>query len=100
MFTSISGRSVLVTGGTKGIGHGIVRQMLLAGAKVALTSRTAVRGRPTSVSGAASVNGTAACTGASPVVSARPGESAAAACVTGPRSTIFALAGGLMSSAL
>ena len=30
----------LVTGGTKGIGYGIVRQMLKAGAHVALTSRT------------------------------------------------------------
>jgi NAD(P)-dependent dehydrogenase (short-subunit alcohol dehydrogenase family) len=37
----LTGRVALVTGGTKGIGYGIVRQFLKAGAKVTLTSRTA-----------------------------------------------------------
>jgi NAD(P)-dependent dehydrogenase (short-subunit alcohol dehydrogenase family) len=36
----LSGTTVLVTGATKGIGYGVARQMLQAGANVALTSRT------------------------------------------------------------
>ena len=39
MFTSISGRSVIVTGGTKGIGKGIARVMVRAGANVLITGR-------------------------------------------------------------
>ena len=39
MFTSITGRSVIVTGGTKGIGKGIARVMAKAGADVMITGR-------------------------------------------------------------
>lgn len=39
MFTSIAGRTVVVTGGTKGIGKGIARVMARAGANVLVTGR-------------------------------------------------------------
>ena len=39
MFTSIAGRSVVVTGGSKGIGRGIARVFAAAGAKVLVTGR-------------------------------------------------------------
>jgi 3-oxoacyl-[acyl-carrier protein] reductase len=39
MFTSIAGRSVLVTGGTKGIGKGIARVFAKTGANVVITGR-------------------------------------------------------------
>jgi 3-oxoacyl-[acyl-carrier protein] reductase len=39
MFTSIAGRSVIVTGGTKGIGKGIARVFARAGANVLVTGR-------------------------------------------------------------
>ena len=39
MFSSIAGRSVLVTGGTKGIGKGIARVFAKAGAHVVITGR-------------------------------------------------------------
>lgn len=38
---SLTGKICVVTGGTKGVGHGIVRQLLGAGASVLLTSRSA-----------------------------------------------------------
>jgi 3-oxoacyl-[acyl-carrier protein] reductase len=39
MFTSIAGRTAIVTGGTKGIGKGIARVMARAGANVLVTGR-------------------------------------------------------------
>ncbi len=44
MFTPISGRSVIVTGGTKGIGKGIARVFAEAGANVVITGRNAELG--------------------------------------------------------
>jgi 3-oxoacyl-[acyl-carrier protein] reductase len=44
MFTPITGRSVLVTGGTKGIGKGIATVFASAGANVVITGRDAVVG--------------------------------------------------------
>ncbi len=44
MFTSISGRSVLVTGGTKGIGKGLAAGFAAEGAKVVITGRDAELG--------------------------------------------------------
>ncbi|WFR74418.1 3-oxoacyl-ACP reductase FabG [Prescottella defluvii] len=41
MFTSISGRSVIVTGGSKGIGRGIARVFAKSGADVLITARDA-----------------------------------------------------------
>lgn len=42
MFSSIAGRSVIVTGGTKGIGKGIARVFARAGANVLITGRNEV----------------------------------------------------------
>ena len=44
MFKSIRGRSVLVTGGTKGIGKGIAAGFANAGAQVVITGRDAASG--------------------------------------------------------
>ena len=41
MFTSVAGRSVVVTGGTRGIGKGIARVFARAGANVLVTGRDA-----------------------------------------------------------
>src|ERR1700722_211618 len=41
MFTSIAGRAVVVTGGTRGIGKGIARVFARAGARVLITGRDA-----------------------------------------------------------
>jgi len=47
MFTSISGRSVLVTGGTKGIGKGLAAGFAAEGAQVVITGRDAGLGERT-----------------------------------------------------
>lgn len=40
MFTSLQGRSAIVTGGSKGIGRGIAETFARAGVKVVITGRT------------------------------------------------------------
>lgn len=47
MFSALDGRSVLVTGGTKGIGLGIARAFARAGCKVVITGRDAATGEAT-----------------------------------------------------
>lgn len=47
MFSALDGRSVLVTGGTKGIGLGIAHAFARAGCKVVITGRDAATGEAT-----------------------------------------------------
>ena len=44
MFTPLTGRTVLVTGGTKGIGEGCVRVFVEAGSRVAFCARDGAAG--------------------------------------------------------
>ncbi|MFI6318154.1 3-oxoacyl-ACP reductase FabG [Nonomuraea sp. NPDC050556] len=53
MFTSLAGRSVVVTGGTKGIGRGIAAVFAREGARVLVTGRHPVDGLPPGVAFAA-----------------------------------------------
>jgi 3-oxoacyl-[acyl-carrier protein] reductase len=59
MFTSIAGKSLVVTGGSKGIGKGIARVFAAKGAKVLLTGRDAAAGNA-AVDEIANAGGTAA----------------------------------------
>jgi 3-oxoacyl-[acyl-carrier protein] reductase len=45
MFTPVKGRTVIVTGGTKGIGKGIAREFAKAGANVVVTGRDEAAGK-------------------------------------------------------
>ena len=65
MFTPIAGKSVVVTGGSKGIGKGIARIFAAEGAKVLLTGRDAVTGAA-AVEAISGAGGTAASTSCAP----------------------------------
>jgi 3-oxoacyl-[acyl-carrier protein] reductase len=70
MFTSISGRSVLVTGGTKGIGKGLAAGFAAEGAKVVITGRD----RDTGEQAAADLAAAAQAAGSGGQVSFLPGD--------------------------
>jgi 3-oxoacyl-[acyl-carrier protein] reductase len=70
LFTSISGRSVLVTGGTKGIGKGLAAHFAAEGAKVVITGRDGDTGKQAAADLAAAAEGA----GAAGQVSFLPGD--------------------------
>lgn len=77
MFSSLAGRSVLVTGGTKGIGKGIARVFARSGADVVIAGRTAATGEACAAELTALGGGTVTFVAAD--VATRPGCDAAVA---------------------
>ena len=69
MFTSIAGRAVVVTGGTRGIGKGIASVFARNGAKVLITGRDAGAARAAADDLQAAAAATRAASASRPVIS-------------------------------